>query len=352
MVKDWKCVQKAVVSDICAGNKTHSINIEQRHNQPSGVVRSHERFPWEYGKDVFHIENNRYAPRCTVTFNGYLQTRRDFSRVAIYVASLDIGDDFNTAFIQDVELEQSMTYIHNFTTGPVNITFGFKFTDNSIKGGSGFVLYYKFLKVGETYSSLSDLEDVIKTKQGMHATCVHNHQYFCPFRKMCDRKKSKLFVPSNNSHNFCTYRSIKKPGKPKHCLKEEKHDACKVRKTAFKGRVWRMIINGNFTEKYFTCKWMFKCKRRKTWNITFVSDSIDRRFDNFTVKHFRCENPDLMTYTTLVPQTTPYTMDEGDVITVEYSRITDRRFDMEPDIWKPPNTDTEMIFERSRKRKG
>ncbi|XP_033732107.1 uncharacterized protein LOC117321705 [Pecten maximus] len=348
LVKDWKCVQKAAITDICSENKMHSINIQHRLNKPSGVVRSHERFPWDYDKDIFLIKNSLYAPKCTVTFNGFMLTHKDFSRIAIYVESLDIGDDYNSAYIQEEELMHDKTYTYDFADGPVNITFGLTLTDGEIKGGSGFIIYYKFLKVGETSSSVKELDDVIKTKQGIRATCIHNHQYFCPFRKMCDKKKSKLFVPSDDTNNFCTYLSIRKPGRPRHCLTRERYKACKVPKAPFKKRKWSMIINGNLTENAFTCKWMLKSKRQ-TWNVTFVSNSIDGQFDNLTVKHYHCGRPNPKHHTVLVPRTIPYTLDEGDVLTVEYSRLTNLL--TEPYTWSPPHSDFKMIFERTRKRK-
>ncbi|XP_060084225.1 uncharacterized protein LOC132563483 [Ylistrum balloti] len=340
VVKEWKCVSKNVISDICAGNKKQQIDILKLSDKPSGIIRSHEGFPWNYGKDIFHIENSLYTPMCTVTFNGNMESHTDFSRIAVFVDSLDIGDDFNTAYIQNEEL-QAKTYVYDFKTPYVNISFGFTKTNYNIKGGKGFVLFYKFLRVDEAVSSIKDFQDIIETKQGTYATCVHRHKYFCPYRKACE-KNARLFVPVNDPDDFCSYKSVKKLREPKSCSKE-KYNACKLRKTALKGRKWSMVISGNFTEKFFTCKWMFKPKGRTTWAITFEKNTFDRRFDNLTVRHSHCETSNV---TTLMPQKTPYAIKKRDIVTVEYSRT----ITTDSDTWLPPITEFKMTFKRTRKR--
>ncbi|XP_069103628.1 uncharacterized protein [Argopecten irradians] len=315
MVKGWKCVLNASITDICADTKVHEIHISNHLNQTSGLIRSHEHFPWEYNKDVFLLGNNQYAQKCTVTFNGYMQQEKDFSRIAVYVHALDVADDYNSAHIKDVELVEKKTYVYNFTDGPVNITFGLDVTDQRMKGGAGFVIYYKY------------------------------HQYVCPIGKLCDSRKLKLFVPSDDPENVCTYVSIRKPGRPRKCRMQNKFETCK--KVLQKGRKQSMIIYGNSTEKFSTCKWMMKAKGRG-WSATYVSNISGDRSESLTVKYYQCKKSPT-TESVLEPQITPYILSDGDIITVEYTR---NRVGEDSLTWSPENTEFKMIFKRSRQGNG
>ncbi|CAC5403734.1 unnamed protein product [Mytilus coruscus] len=159
-IHNWQCVDMTnsphtYVGQICDSKKDLGSNIKQ------GIIRSHDNIPWLYGKDTFtdYLDTTLTA-RCTKTI--HLRPGAD-ERFLVSVDLMNIDEDNDHFSINGVQVSNT-SYQREFSAADTKIVFSFTSDPATTKGGSGFLICFKRLNVGERGAkNMSACDGVIST---------------------------------------------------------------------------------------------------------------------------------------------------------------------------------------------